>query len=179
MDSGYRDKNGYVSVLSRSDDVINVAGHRLSAGALEEAILECSDVVEAAVIGVPDKLKGMVPMGLCVVKKGGGHHQHRQLHDHHHQHHHHYHHHHHSGRIAQVVECPPLDRKVRGSNPSHDTMALLLGRHYEFPKCGIIKGKLFFLLLFTVIIIIVIYHHHHHHHHRCCHHHPCHYQCKE
>jgi hypothetical protein len=47
-----------------------------------------------------------------------------------------------SGRIAQVVERPPLDREVRGSNPSHDTMALLLGQHYEFPQCGIIKGKL-------------------------------------
>jgi hypothetical protein len=52
-----------------------------------------------------------------------------------------------SGRIAQVVERPLLDRKVRGSNPSHDTMALLLGRHYEFPQCGIIKGKLSLLLL--------------------------------
>jgi hypothetical protein len=52
-----------------------------------------------------------------------------------------------SGRIAQVVERPPLDREVRGSNPSHDTMTLLLGRHYEFPQCGIIKGKLLLLLL--------------------------------
>nr|KAG5695684.1 hypothetical protein BaRGS_022361 [Batillaria attramentaria] len=70
MDAGFRDEDGYISVLSRSDDVINVAGHRLSAGALEEAILECDDVVEAAVIGVPDKLKGQVPLGLCVVKHG-------------------------------------------------------------------------------------------------------------
>jgi hypothetical protein len=44
-----------------------------------------------------------------------------------------------SGRIAQVVERRPLDREVRGSNPSYDTMALLLGRHCEFPQCGIIK----------------------------------------
>jgi hypothetical protein len=51
------------------------------------------------------------------------------------------------GRIAQVVERRPLDREVRGSNPSHDTMALFLGRHYEFPQCGIIKEKLLLLLL--------------------------------
>jgi hypothetical protein len=56
-----------------------------------------------------------------------------------------------SGRIAQVVERPPLDRKVRGSNPSHDTMALLLGRHYEFPQCGIIKGKLLLLILLLLV----------------------------
>ncbi|KAK7098847.1 acyl-CoA synthetase short-chain family member 3, mitochondrial-like isoform X2 [Littorina saxatilis] len=68
MDSGVRDEHGYICVMSRSDDVINVAGHRMSAGALEEAILECGDVVEAAVVGVPDKLKGMVPLGLCVIK---------------------------------------------------------------------------------------------------------------
>jgi hypothetical protein len=57
-----------------------------------------------------------------------------------------------SGPIAQVVERPPLDRKVRGSNPSHDTMALLLGRHYEFPQCGIIKGKLLLLLLLLLLL---------------------------
>jgi hypothetical protein len=51
-----------------------------------------------------------------------------------------------SGQIAQVVEHRPLDREVRGSNPSHDTMALLLGRHYEFPQCGIIKETLLLLL---------------------------------
>jgi hypothetical protein len=55
-----------------------------------------------------------------------------------------------SGRIAQVVERPPLDREVRGSNPSHDTMALLLGWHYEFPQCGTIKGKLLLLLLYEI-----------------------------
>jgi hypothetical protein len=44
----------------------------------------------------------------------------------------------HSSRISQVVERRPLDREVRGSNPSYDTMALLLGRYYEFPQCGII-----------------------------------------
>jgi hypothetical protein len=45
-------------------------------------------------------------------------------------------------RIAQVVERRPLHCEIRGSNPSHDTIALLLGRHYEFPQCGIIKEKL-------------------------------------
>ncbi|RUS91878.1 hypothetical protein EGW08_000280 [Elysia chlorotica] len=70
MDSGVRNKDGYISVLSRTDDVINVAGHRLSCGVLEEAVLECSNVVEAAVIGVPDKLKGHVPLGLCVIRSG-------------------------------------------------------------------------------------------------------------
>ncbi|GFO01372.1 propionyl-coa synthetase [Plakobranchus ocellatus] len=68
MDSGIRDKDGYISVLSRTDDVINVAGHRLSCGVLEEAVLECPDVVEAAVIGVPDELKGNIPLGLCVIR---------------------------------------------------------------------------------------------------------------
>ena len=53
------DKDGYVSVLSRTDDVINVAGHRMSALALEEALLEHKDVIEAAVFGVPDELKVM------------------------------------------------------------------------------------------------------------------------
>ncbi|KAH3882505.1 acyl-CoA synthetase short-chain family member 3, mitochondrial-like [Dreissena polymorpha] len=72
MDSGYRDKDGYVAVMSRSDDVINVAGHRLSTGALEEAIIDCPYIAEAAVIGVPDELKGHVPLGLCVPKYGLG-----------------------------------------------------------------------------------------------------------
>jgi len=68
MDAGMLDKDGYVSVLSRTDDVINVAGHRMSALALEEALLEHKDVIEAAVFGVPDELKGVVPLGLVVVK---------------------------------------------------------------------------------------------------------------
>lgn len=70
MDSGLRDKQGYISVLSRSDDVINVSGHRLSTGALEEAIMQISDVADAVVIGVPDQLKGQIPLGLCVLKTG-------------------------------------------------------------------------------------------------------------
>ena len=56
--------------MARSDDVINVAGHRLSTGQLEEACLEHPDVAEAAVVGLPDKLKGHVPIGLCVLKSG-------------------------------------------------------------------------------------------------------------
>ncbi|KAK3583299.1 hypothetical protein CHS0354_011190 [Potamilus streckersoni] len=70
MDSGYRDKDGYIAVMSRTDDVINVAGHRLSTGALEEAITECAEIAEAAVVGVPDSIKGEIPLGLCVRKTG-------------------------------------------------------------------------------------------------------------
>ncbi|XP_064634780.1 acyl-CoA synthetase short-chain family member 3, mitochondrial-like isoform X2 [Lineus longissimus] len=70
MDAGTVDSNGYISVMSRADDVINVAGHRLSTGALEEAILEHNDLAECAVVGIPDKLKGHVPLGLCVIKQG-------------------------------------------------------------------------------------------------------------
>ena len=68
MDAGMRDSEGFISVLSREDDVINVAGHRLSTLALEEALMEHSNVVEAAVVGVPDEMKGVVPLGLVVVK---------------------------------------------------------------------------------------------------------------
>jgi hypothetical protein len=59
-------------------------------------------------------------------------------------------------RIAQVVGRRLLDREVRGSNPSHDIMALLLGRHYEFPHCGIIKEKLLLLIIIIIIVIIII-----------------------
>ncbi|CAH1785555.1 unnamed protein product [Owenia fusiformis] len=69
-DAGFIDKEGNIAVMSRVDDVINVAGHRLSSGALEEAMLEHPDLAEAAVVGVPDTLKGHVPLGLCVVKSG-------------------------------------------------------------------------------------------------------------
>jgi propionyl-CoA synthetase len=58
MDVGYIDSNGYVTVLSRADDVINVAGHRISAGAIEEAVLECVDLAECAVVALRDDLKG-------------------------------------------------------------------------------------------------------------------------
>ena len=69
MDAGMKDVNGYISVLSRQDDVINVAGHRMSTLALEEALTSHEDVEEAAVCGVPDELKGVVPLGLVVLKK--------------------------------------------------------------------------------------------------------------
>jgi propionyl-CoA synthetase len=68
MDAGFMTSQGDIAVMARSDDVINVAGHRLSTGALEEAILQHDDVAEAAVVGLPDKLKGHVPLGVCVIK---------------------------------------------------------------------------------------------------------------
>ncbi len=71
-DAGYLDADGYVFVMSRTDDVINVAGHRLSTGAMEEVLAGHKDVAECAVIGVPDALKGQVPLGLVVLKKGAG-----------------------------------------------------------------------------------------------------------
>jgi propionyl-CoA synthetase len=69
-DAGYRDKDGYLWVMSRTDDVINVAGHRLSTGAMEEVLASHPDVAECAVIGVADTLKGQVPLGLVVLKAG-------------------------------------------------------------------------------------------------------------
>jgi propionyl-CoA synthetase len=69
-DAGYVDDDGYVHIMSRTDDVLNVAGHRLSSGALEEALCCHDDVAEAAVVGVRDELKGEIPVGLVVVKSG-------------------------------------------------------------------------------------------------------------
>ena len=69
-DGGYIDDDGYLFVMGRVDDVINVAGHRLSTGALEEVVASHVDVAECAVIGVPDELKGQVPFGLVVLKAG-------------------------------------------------------------------------------------------------------------
>ncbi|HJS73288.1 MAG TPA: propionyl-CoA synthetase [Vicinamibacteria bacterium] len=69
-DAGYRDEDGYLWVMSRTDDVINVAGHRLSTGAMEEVVASHPDVAECAVIGVADALKGQVPLGLVVLKAG-------------------------------------------------------------------------------------------------------------
>jgi propionyl-CoA synthetase len=71
-DAGYIDEDGYVFVMSRTDDVITVAGHRLSTGAIEEALAGHPDVAETAVIGVADELKGQVPVGLVVLKAGVG-----------------------------------------------------------------------------------------------------------
>jgi propionyl-CoA synthetase len=69
-DAGYIDENGYVFVMARTDDVINVAGHRLSTGALEEVLAAHPDVAECAVIGVEDALKGHLPLGLIVLNAG-------------------------------------------------------------------------------------------------------------
>ncbi|MEV5850443.1 propionyl-CoA synthetase [Streptomyces sp. NPDC051985] len=69
-DSGFIDDDGYLFVMGRTDDVINVAGHRLSTGAIEAALATHPAVAECAVIGVPDALKGHVPYGLVVLKAG-------------------------------------------------------------------------------------------------------------
>ena len=69
-DAGYIDGEGYVYVMTRVDDVINVAGHRLSTGAMEEVLASHQDVAECAVIGVADDLKGQVPLGFVVLKAG-------------------------------------------------------------------------------------------------------------
>ncbi len=66
-DAGYIDENGYVFVMARTDDVINVAGHRLSTGAMEEVLVAHPDVAECAVIGVADPMKGQLPLGLLVL----------------------------------------------------------------------------------------------------------------
>ncbi len=69
-DAGVMDEQGYLWVMSRIDDVINVAGHRLSTGALEEALITNYNVAECAVIGVEDKLKGEMPLGFVVLNSG-------------------------------------------------------------------------------------------------------------
>ena len=69
-DAGYIDEAGYVFVMARTDDIINVAGHRLSTGAIEEAMARHHDVAECAVIGAADQLKGQLPVGLVVLKAG-------------------------------------------------------------------------------------------------------------
>ncbi len=69
-DAGFIDEDGYVFVMSRTDDIINVAGHRLSTGAMEEVLSDHPDVAECAVLGVDDSLKGQVPVGFLVLKAG-------------------------------------------------------------------------------------------------------------
>lgn len=69
-DAGYMDDEGYVFVMARTDDVINVAGHRLSTGAMEEVISAHKDVAESAVFGMKDDLKGQLPLGLIVLNAG-------------------------------------------------------------------------------------------------------------
>jgi propionyl-CoA synthetase len=69
-DAGYCDADGYLYIMARTDDIINVAGHRLSTGAMEEALSGHPDVAECAVTGVADALKGQVPVGFVVLKSG-------------------------------------------------------------------------------------------------------------
>ncbi len=69
-DGGYMDADGYVYIMGRVDDVINVAGHRLSTGAMEEIIATHDVIAECAVFGADDKLKGQVPVGVLVLKAG-------------------------------------------------------------------------------------------------------------
>jgi propionyl-CoA synthetase len=69
-DAGYVDEDGYVYVMSRIDDVINTAGHRLSTGAMEEVLSGHQDVAECAVVGLADSYKGQVPVGFVVLKAG-------------------------------------------------------------------------------------------------------------
>ena len=69
-DAGYIDADGYVYVMARTDDVINVAGHRLSTGQMEEVVAKHKDVGESAVLGVADDLKGQIPIGLIVLNSG-------------------------------------------------------------------------------------------------------------
>ena len=69
-DAGFIDEDGYVFVMSRTDDIINVAGHRLSTGAMEEVLAAHPDVAECAVIGVEDQLKGQIPIGFLVLSAG-------------------------------------------------------------------------------------------------------------
>jgi len=73
-DAGYFDDDGYLFVMSRIDDIINVAGHRLSTGGMEAVLASHADVAECAVIGVYDQLKGELPLGLVVLKAGIEHH---------------------------------------------------------------------------------------------------------
>jgi len=69
-DAGIIDADGYLSIMARTDDIINVAGHRLSTGAMEEVLAEHPDVAECAVIGVADALKGQLPVGFLVLNAG-------------------------------------------------------------------------------------------------------------
>jgi propionyl-CoA synthetase len=69
-DAGYKDQEGYLWIMSRTDDIINVAGHRLSTGAMEEVLASHPDVAECAVLGVADEIKGEVPLGAIVLNAG-------------------------------------------------------------------------------------------------------------
>jgi propionyl-CoA synthetase len=69
-DAGYIDEDGYLFIMARTDDIINVAGHRLSTGGMEEVIAGHPDVAECAVIGIADKLKGQMPVGFIILNAG-------------------------------------------------------------------------------------------------------------
>lgn len=69
-DAGYIDADGLLFIMARTDDIINVAGHRLSTGGMEEVIAEHRDVAECAVIGIADEMKGQVPCGFLVLNAG-------------------------------------------------------------------------------------------------------------
>ena len=69
-DAGYLDEEGYLFISGRTDDIINVAGHRLSTGSMEEVLASHHSVAECAVVGIKEKLKGEVPCGFIVLKKG-------------------------------------------------------------------------------------------------------------
>ncbi|HEX9703326.1 MAG TPA: AMP-binding protein, partial [Rhodospirillales bacterium] len=69
-DAGYKDEDDYLYIMARTDDIINVAGHRLSTGGMEEVLASHPDVAECAVIGVADQLKGQLPIGFLVLKAG-------------------------------------------------------------------------------------------------------------
>ena len=69
-DAGMKDADGYLYIMARTDDVINVAGHRLSTGAMEEVLASHPDVAECAVIGAGDELKGQTPVGFLCLNKG-------------------------------------------------------------------------------------------------------------
>jgi propionyl-CoA synthetase len=71
-DAGYMDEDDYLYIMARTDDIINVAGHRLSTGAMEEVLASHPDVAECAVLGVADSLKGQLPVGFLVLKAGVG-----------------------------------------------------------------------------------------------------------
>jgi propionyl-CoA synthetase len=69
-DAGMIDTDGYLYVMARTDDIINVAGHRLSTGGMEEVVAEHPDVAECAVIGIADAMKGQIPCGFIVLNSG-------------------------------------------------------------------------------------------------------------
>ena len=69
-DGAIRDEDGYIFITGRVDDIINVAGHRLSTAEMEEAVSGHKDVAECCVVGIEDDLKGQIPFGLVVLKSG-------------------------------------------------------------------------------------------------------------